>query len=117
MDDLENKMASILGNPEMMQKIMAFANTLSPPQTPEQPKKQESKSAMPEFDLSMLQKLSGMAGQTGIDQNQKKLLSALAPYLSGYRISKLERAMRAAKMARLATGLLGNGGLDSIIGR
>ncbi len=117
MDELENKMASILQNPEMMQKIMAFASTLSQPQTQEPPKKQENKPAMPEFDLSMLQKLSGLAGQTGIDKNQKTLLSALAPYLSGYRINKLERAMRAAKMARLATGLLGNGGLDSIIGR
>ena len=42
------------------------------------------------------------AKQTGIDQKQKSLLSALSPYVNSRRISKLERAMRAARMASMA---------------
>ena len=33
MDELENKLGAILGNPEMMEKIAAFAQTLGPQET------------------------------------------------------------------------------------
>ena len=58
-----------------------------------------------------------MAGQTGIDQNQQTLLSALTPYMNQAKVAKLENAMRAAKMARLASGFLGSGGLKLFTGR
>jgi hypothetical protein len=66
---------------------------------------------MPEIDLGMLQKISGLAGQSGIDKDQRSLLHALSPYLSQERINKLEKAMRAAKMARMATALMNSGAL------
>ena len=111
-NNLEEKLGAILSNPEMMQKIQAIAQSLgqTSSSTP-------SESQKPDIDLSALQKLSGLAGQTGIDKNQQTLLCALAPYLSQSRISKLENAMRAAKMARLASGFLGNGGLQLFSGR
>jgi hypothetical protein len=59
----------------------------------------------------MLQKLSGFASQSSIDKDQKTLLKALGPYLSRDRISKLEKAMRAAKLARLASGFVGSGAM------
>ena len=107
MEELENKLGAILGNPEMMEKIAAFAQTLGPQETAGCDENPQKTPPVPEFDPSMLQKLSGLAGQTGIDQNQRKLLSALRPYLNGHRISKLERAMRAAKMASMAGIFLG----------
>lgn len=111
MDDLENKLGAILSNPEMMGRIMSLAQSFSPPDTqPQQEKKSEPETqGFPELDLSMLQKLSGAARQSGIDQNQKSLLKALSPYLSSRRISKLERAMRAAKMANVAGIFLNSG--------
>ena len=107
MDELENKLGTILQNPEMMEKIMAFAQSLG--QTQQQsPPQQNRDSAIPgDIDLSMLQKLSGFAKQSSIDKNQQSLLRALAPYLSHQRISKLEKAMRAAKMASMAGLFLG----------
>ncbi len=101
MDDLESKLGSVLNNPEMMGQIMALAQKLNPS---EASAKQEPVSAG-DIDLSMVQKLSGLAKQSGIDKNQQSLLRALSPYLSRQRIQKLERAMRAAKMASMA-GLL-----------
>lgn len=127
MDDMESKMGAILGNPEMMQKIMAMAQTLNqstPPKEPENtpPPRAEDVSqtsgfSLPDIDISTIQKLSGLAKQSGIDKNQQSLLRALGPYLSRERISKLEKAMRAARMASMASSVLGSRGLQSILGR
>lgn len=117
MDDIENKLGAILGNPEMMQQIMALAQNFSqsaPKQeqqkqeAPPPPKQEAVPPPLPELDFSTIQKLSGLAKNSGIDKNQQTLLRALSPYLSRQRISKLERAMRAAKMAGMATAFLGN---------
>ena len=105
MDDLESKLGAIMGNPEMMEKIMALAQSMNGAPTAEVP---EPQVAMPQIDLSMVQKLSSLAGKSNIDNNQKNLLQALGPYLNARRISKLERAMRAAKMAGIATKVLPN---------
>lgn len=114
MEDMQNQMNAILGDPEMMQKIMAMAqslNTAPPSQKgPEEPKQEAANFSLPDIDLSMVQRLSGLAGQSNIDNDQRTLLKALSPYLSRDRISKLERAMRAAKMANMASAFLGKSG-------
>ena len=126
MDDMEAKMGAILNNPEMMQQIMSMAQSLSqgqqaPAPTPAAPQpaepSQQAMGSIGEIDLSMLQKITGIAKQTGIDSNQQTLLRALNPYLSSQRITKLERAMRAAKLANLASSFLGTQGLKSLLGR
>lgn len=121
MDDLQNQMNSILGNPEMMQKIMAMAQSLNQnreaPAKQEPPKQESGNLSLPDIDLSMIQKLSGLAGQSSIDSNQRSLLKALGPYLSRERISKLEKAMRAAKMASMASVFLNQSGFQFPTGR
>ena len=108
MDELEDKLASVMNNPDLMQKIMSLAQNLGGSQPPNDPEPQKQESApFPDIDISMLQKLSGFAKQSGIDKNQQTLLHALSPYISRHRIVKLERAMKAAKMANFATTLLG----------
>ena len=120
MDDMESKMGAILGNPEMMQKIMSMAQSLGATQTGQQTN-QESKPEPPEqvpnIDTRFMEKLAGFAGQSRIDKNQQGLLIALRPYLNRDRISKLEKAMRAAKMASMASSLFANSGFLSSIGR
>ena len=115
MDDMEQKMNAILGNPQMMSQLMSMAQSLSGQQqdthsvqpTPPAPKP----SPLPAgIDLNMVQKVAGIAQKTGIDRNQQQLLKALSPYLSKERITKLEKAMRAAKIAGLATSILGSNG-------
>lgn len=101
MDELENKLGAILGDPETMAKIMDFAQSLGQPER-EKPSPPKEPPVMPDIDPSLLKKLSGIAGHSSIDQNQQTLLQALRPYLNANRISKLERAMRAAKMAGMA---------------
>ena len=103
MDDMESKLGAILGNPALMQQIMAMAQNLgqaapaqeTPPENP------------PEVDFTAIQKLAGLTSGSKLSPDQKALLRALRPYLSHGRIDRLERAMQAAKLAGTATALLG----------
>jgi len=102
-NELEQQIGAVLNNPDLMQKIMTIAGSLSP-ENDEGPEKKPS--AGPPADLAAIQKLTGLASQAGIDPQQQSLLAALSPYLSKYKIQKLENAMRAAKMTRLATSFI-----------
>ena len=116
MDNLEEKLTGLLRDPEAMHKIMTMAQSLSAAVPQEaSPPPQGGESPLP--DPAMLQKLAGLMGQSGIDTQQKNLLHALRPYLSSQRLQKLEHAMQAAKMARLAASFLGQQGLQRNIVR
>lgn len=106
MDNLEQQLGAVLGNPEMMQKIMSMAQALGT-SNPEPQESPPPPPTMPDIDIGLLKKISGLAGQSSIDKDQQALLKALAPYLTNGRIRKLENAMRAAKMARFAATALG----------
>ncbi len=123
MDEMEEKLGAILGNPQMMQQIMSMAQMLGNSQPPKQEEQKpapppQNQIALPSpTDAAMLQRLYGLARQSGIDKNQQTLLKALTPYLSRERIVKLEKAMRAAKIASLATTALGQNGIPLFTGR
>lgn len=109
MDEMESKLGAILGNPEMMQQIMSIAqnfNTQEPSPKAEPTPAPAPAANLPELDVSTIQKIASFANQGSIDKNQQSLLRALRPYLSAPRISKLEKAMRAAKMANMASSFL-----------
>lgn len=97
MSSLEESLSQVLGDPQMMQKIMSLAQSLGQ-QPQEQPPVQEP--------LPDLQKLAGLANLAAVDKDQQALLHALGPYISRQRQRKLERAMRAAKMATAASSML-----------
>ena len=128
MEGMEEKLGAILENPQLMQQIMQLAqsvNAPNPSQSREPPKKEEPppKASLPDpdtgagLDPAMLVKLAGIAGKSNIDSNQKALLRALTPYLSRDRVAKLEKAMRAAKIASMASAFLGSGGIKLLSGR
>lgn len=116
MEGIEDKLGAILNDPKMMQQIMNMANALGS-STQEAKDSQEKTENAPILDSGILQKLSSFSGPGGIDPEQKTLLQALRPYLTGERIQKLEKAMRAAKMARFASVFLNSGGLQLLSGR
>lgn len=104
MAEMDDKLGAILNNPAMMQQIMAMAQNLGQQVPPSQ------EPPPPPFDPNMIQQVMGLSSQTSIDSNQQALLTALNPYLPHQRLSKLEKAMRAAKLARVASALLNQGG-------
>ncbi len=113
MDDMESKLGAILGNPDMMAQIMSMAQKLgggnSAPAPPPQPPQPTIPSLPEGLDMGMLMKLAGMANSANVDKDQRALLAALQPYLTGERIGKLEKAMRAAKLAGVASSILSSG--------
>ena len=115
MDDMQDKLNAVLGNPDMMAQIMSMAQSLgggapSPPSPVPTPPPQPVMPGIPEgLDIGTITKLAGMVGSAHVDKDQRTLLLALRPYLTNDRIGKLERAMRAAKLAGVATSLLGSG--------
>lgn len=116
MDQLEDKLGAILNNPQLMGQIVSMAQSLGQsapaPEAPPAPMPE-----LPNFDPGLLAKLGSLAGQGPVDGNQQALLTALHPYLSRRKVEKLEKAMRAAKMARMASAFLGQGGLSLLTGR
>ncbi len=110
MDDLEEKLNSVLNNPQMMQQIMAMAQGFGDkPQKPTGPKPEQPPPCAPEMDMRMLQNISKLARQSSIDKREQALLRALGAYLSKDRIGRLEKAMKAAKLAQLASTAMGPG--------
>lgn len=106
MEDMQAKINSILGNPQMMEQIMSIAQNFQSEPEPEV----TSSPQMPEIDFATVQRLTSLIGKIGIDSQQKALLQALGPYLSNQRIHKLEKAMRAAKLAGIASTFLSKTG-------
>ncbi|MBO5129382.1 MAG: hypothetical protein J6B95_03435 [Oscillospiraceae bacterium] len=107
MEQMEEKLGALLGNPDMMQKIMSMAQALGASQEMPQPNPappRQERSA-PELDMASIQKIMSFARQTSLDRDQQNLLNALKPYLPRERIAKLEKAMRAARLANLATSV------------
>ena len=105
MDNLESGLQSILSNPQMMEQIMSIAQNFQTEQP--QPPPQPAPAGGLDLDFATIQKISSFIGKTGIDPQQHALLQALRPYLGVQRIQKLEKAMRAAKLAGMASTFLG----------
>jgi hypothetical protein len=113
MSEMEERLNALLSNPQLMQQIASMAQAMGS-SSPE-----PLQSSPPEIGLDpkLIQSMAGVLGNTGVDSNQKALLHALSPYISSYRVQKLERAMQAAKLAGAASGFLNAGGLQMLTGR
>lgn len=115
MEDIESKLGAILNDPQMMSKIMSMAQQLGgsipqpPPQEAPPPPPQN-----PALDIGSLTKIASLASAATVNQNEQALLCALGPFLSHERIYKLEKAMRAAKLAGIASNFLGSGILSQL---
>ncbi len=120
MAEFDDKLNSILGNPEIMNQIMSMAGALNqqsqnatPPQQAQQPQQPQSQpqpqaqnASMP-FNPAAMQGMMEMLSKTQIDPKQRNLIHALQGYLPSDRVQKLEKAMQAAKIAKYASAALG----------
>lgn len=98
MSGLEDSINQVLQNPEQMEKIANLAKSLMGGAA------EEKSAEEPLVDPKMMQKISGlMNGDAVKNSKDRKLLDAMRPYLSEKRRSKMDRAMKLAKMARIAS--------------
>ena len=100
MSELEDRINSILEDPEQMEKIAGLAKSLMggqglPDREPELP------AGLP-FDPKLLSRLSSAVSSGGAAFREQALLEAMLPYLSEKRRSKMDRAIKLARFAKLA---------------
>lgn len=114
MGELEDKLNNILSSPEEMEKIMGLARSLSgslgsqdkgeKPATAKVPDISDAASALGDIDPKMFQMMSRLLGEYGAAGNSEKtaILNTLKPYLKEDRRSKVDEAVKIARMAKLA---------------
>lgn len=117
MSEMDDRLNAILGNPQMLQQIMALAQSLNSSPQAERPQASAQSVNHSVINPSFLNRISSVMQKSNIDNNQQSLLKALSPYLSRSKIQKLERAMFAAKIAGVASEMMGTKGPRSISGR
>ena len=126
MAEFDEKLNSLLSNPEAMAQIMQMAQSLSggqsqqtPPPPPPPPSQQPSppsggdvlsslSSLTNNIDPAMLTKLLPLIQEIGSqnDSNARQLLYALRPYLKPDRQEKIERALQLARLFHLGKKFL-----------
>ena len=96
MNELEEKLNSVLNDPAELERITRLAAELMGGGEAPETEKQE--------DSGITARLRAMLGGGGSDKTE--LLRALSPYLRPERQIRLRRALHLAKMARLAAAAL-----------
>lgn len=107
MGDFEEKLDSILNNPQAMSQIMALAQSLggtSAPSATEPPPPPPPSSDMGlQLDPRLLSNIVSLLGQYNSNDDQRvALLNALRPFVKEQRYAKLDKAIQIAKLSRMA---------------
>jgi len=105
MAEFEDKLSSILGNPDLMGQIMSMANSMNQPPPPP-PKPQPA--GIP-FDPGAMASMMSMLKATQLDPRQRNLIQALRGFVPDDRLVRLEKAMQASLIARFASAAMNQG--------
>lgn len=98
MEDLESKISDILSDPDAMAGILSMAKSLGlgAPEGPETPSASDQDSGIPDTVAGLISAAGHLNGK------QTALLQALRPFLKESRRSKIDRAIQAARISRIA---------------
>ena len=107
MAEFEEKLQSILGNPELMGQIMSMAGAMN--QQPPPPPPPPQNTGLP-FDPSAMAGMMQMLKATQLEPKQRQLLQALRGFVPDDRLVRLEKAMQASLIARFASTAMNQGG-------
>ena len=101
MAEFEEKLNSILSNPELMGQIMSMAGAMNQPPAPPPPPPAAAP-AMP-FDPGAMAGMMQMLQATQLEPRQRNLIQALRGFVPDDRLVRLEKAMQASLIARFAS--------------
>lgn len=129
MSDFEDKINSVLSDPESMQQILSLARSLGasipspessgensteqeadPPPKDDNPDLSSLLGSLGNIDPKIMNTIMGVMTQLNSETNSKHdaLFSALRPYLRDERQEKLDKAVKAAKFAQVARAAMSN---------
>ena len=107
MAEFEEKLQSILGNPELMGQIMSMAGAMN--QQPPPPPPPSQNAGLP-FDPSAMAGMMNLLKATQLEPRQRQLIQALRGFVPDDRLVRLEKAMQASLIARFASTAMNQGG-------
>lgn len=119
MDDLSQKISSLLSDPEMMDKIQGLSGLLGQsnaeePKPKSQPQMQQNNSFPTEM-MGAMMKLAPLLSTLNQEDDTIRLLKALRPFLSEQRQRKLDEAIKMMNILRLLPLLKGSNIFDFFI--
>ena len=109
MAEFEEKLQSILGNPELMGQIMSMAGAMNQPQQPPPPPPPQPQAGLP-FDPGAMAGMMQMLKATQLEPKQHQLIQALRGFVPDDRLVRLEKAMQASLIAKFASAAMNQGG-------
>lgn len=111
MGDFEEKLESILNNPQAMSQIMSLAQSLGggapsqpppPPERPTPPPAPPAGDGLGQLDPKLLSGIVSLLGQYNSNDDQRvALLNALRPFVKERRYAKMDKAIQIAKLSRM----------------
>ena len=107
MAEFEDKLNSILSNPELMGQIMSMAGSLNQPPAPPPPPPPQA--GLP-FDPGAMAGMMQMLKATQLEPKQRNLIQALRGFVPDDRLVRLEKAMQASLIAKFASAAMNQGG-------
>lgn len=100
MSELEDRISSLLNDPEQMEQFAEFAKSVMGGGVPGLTGDKSASAP----DSELLKKLGRiMSGEQGADSSSQALLEAMRPYLSEKRRGKIDKALKIAKLTKLAS--------------
>lgn len=107
MADFEEKLESILNNPQAMSQIMSLAQSLGASSGPAEPPPADAAPASSDagipLDPRLLSGLTTLLSQYNRGDDEKAaLLRALKPFVREQRYARLDRAIQITKLSRIA---------------
>ena len=117
MEDLQGALHSILSDPEQLARVAALAESLGlkPPEDSDVGaaigRPHEAEAYEPRDDLNLENVMSLLSASSG---GEERVLAALRPALAPAGQSRVDRALRAAKLSRLAGALLRRRGSEHV---
>ena len=109
MAEFEDKLSSILANPELMGQIMSMAGSLNQQQSAPPPPPPSPLGSMP-FDPGAMAGMMQMLKATQLEPRQRQLVQALRGFVPEDRLVRLEKAMQASLIAKFASAAMNQGG-------
>lgn len=108
MAEFEDRLGSILSNPDLMGKIMSMANSMN--QQPPPPQPQPTGCGSMPFDPGAMAGMMQILKATQLEPRQRQLLQALRGFVPEDRLVRLEKAMQASLIAKFASKAMNQGG-------
>ena len=109
MAEFEDKLNSILSNPDLMGQIMAMAGSMNQQPPPPPPPQPTGFGGMP-FDPGAMAGMMQMLKATQLEPKQRQLVQALRCFVPDDRLVRLEKAMQASLIAKFASAAMNQGG-------